>query len=81
MRRRYRFKRCRRRVGRGIPKIKNGKIYFGRGQRGGGGLSALVSKLVYNIGDAIGIYRIWLGQKQLQEELYSEGEDTLLNKS
>ena len=31
------------------------KIYFGRGQRGGGGLSALVSKLVYNIGDAIGI--------------------------
>ena len=55
MRRRYRFKRCRRRVGRGIPKIKNGKIYFGRGQRGGGGLSALASKLVYNTGDAIGI--------------------------
>ena len=55
MRRRYRFRRSRRRAGRGIPKIKNGKIYFGRGQRRGGGLSVLVSKLVYNIGDAIGI--------------------------
>ena len=55
MRRRYRLRRRRRRVGRGIPKIKNGKIYFGRGERGGGGLSALVSKLVYNIGDATGI--------------------------
>ena len=53
MRRRYRLRRRRRRLGRGIPKIKNGKIYFGRGQRGGGGLSALVSKLVYNIGDAM----------------------------
>ena len=55
MRRRYRVRRRRRRVGRGIPKINQGKIYFGRGQRGGGSLSALVSKLVYNIGDAIGI--------------------------
>ena len=52
--RKYRRRR-RRRAGRGIPKIRQGKIYFGRGQRGGGGLSALVSKLVYNIGDAIGI--------------------------
>ena len=59
MRRRYRVRRRRRRFVRGIPKIKNGKIYFGRGiqrgQRGGGGLSALVSKLIYNIDDAIGI--------------------------
>ena len=59
MRPRYKIRRRRRRFGRGIPKIKNGKIYFGRGirrgQRGGGGLSALASKLVYNIGDAIGI--------------------------
>ena len=55
MKRIYRRRRRRRRVGRGIPKINKGKIYFGRGQRGGGGLSALVSKLVYNIGGAIGI--------------------------
>ena len=55
MKRIYRRRRHRRRVGQGIPKIRNGKIYFGKGQRGGGGLSALVSKLVYNIGDAIGI--------------------------
>ena len=53
--RRIRRRRPRRRTGRGIPKIRKGKIYFGRGQRGGGGLSALVSKLIYNIGDAIGI--------------------------
>ena len=56
----FRRRRRRRRIGRGIPKITNGKIYFGKGirkrkQRRGGGLSALVSKLVYNIGDAIGI--------------------------
>ena len=55
MKRRIRRIRRRRRTGRGIPKISKGKIYFRRGQRGGGGLSALVSKLVYNIGDAIGI--------------------------
>ena len=78
MRRRYRLRRRGRRVGWGIPKIKNAKIYFGRGRRGGGGFLALVSKLIYNIGDAIGI---WLEQKQLQEELYSEGEDILLNKN
>ena len=55
--RRIRRRRLRRRTGRGIPKIRMGKIYFGRGrrQRGGGGLSAFVSKLIYNIGDAIGI--------------------------
>ena len=54
---RYRRRRRRRRfvIGRGIPKVNQGKIYFGRGQRGGGGLSKLVSKLVYNIGDTIGI--------------------------
>ena len=55
--RRIRRRRLRRRTGRGIPKIRMGKIYFGRGrrQRGGGRLSAFVSKLIYNIGDAIGI--------------------------
>ena len=55
--RRVRRRRVRRRFGRGIPKINKGKVYFGRGtrQRGGGGLSAFISKLVYNIGDAVGI--------------------------
>ena len=53
MRRRRRVRR--RRIGQGIPKINQGKIYFGKRQRGGGGLSALVSKLVYNIGNTIGI--------------------------
>ena len=55
MKRIRKYRRRRRRFGRGIPKIKNGKIYYGKGQKGGGGLSKLVSKLVYNIGDAIGI--------------------------
>ena len=55
--RRIRRRRLHRRIGRGILKIRKGKIYFGRGkrQRGGGGLSAFISKLVYNIGDAVGI--------------------------
>ena len=55
--RRVRRRRLRRRFGRGIPKISKGKIYFGRGikQRGEGGLSKFISKLVYNIGDAVGI--------------------------
>ena len=55
--RRVKRRRLRRRFGRGIPKISKGKIYFGRGirQRGGGGLSKFISKLVYNIGDAVGI--------------------------
>ena len=57
--------------GRGIPKIRKGKIYFGKGmpkarnnkiyfrkgykQRGGGGLSKLLSKIIFNVGDAISI--------------------------
>ena len=54
---RYRRRRRRRRnvIGRGIPKISQGKIYFGRGQRGKGGLSRFAAKLITNVGDAIGI--------------------------
>ena len=55
--RRYRrrhYKR-RRRVGRGIPKVTNGKIYFGKGRRGGGGLSKVAARLTEVMGDAIGI--------------------------
>ena len=53
--RRYRKRRRRFRVGRGIPNVSNGKIYFGRGQRGRGGLSRFAAKLIANVGDAIGI--------------------------
>ena len=43
--------------GRGIPKARNNKIYFGKGykQRGGGDLSKLLSKIIFNVGDAISI--------------------------
>ena len=54
----YKRRRHRRRVrkrGWGIPKISQGKIYFGRGQRGRGGLSRFAAKLIANVGDAIGI--------------------------
>ena len=56
-----RRRRRRRKVGRGVPTIADRKIYFGQGvkrrrrQLGSGGLSALVSKLICNLGDAIGI--------------------------
>ena len=55
--RQVRRRRLLRRFGKGILKINKGKIYFGRGirQRGGGGLSKFISKLVYNIGDTVGI--------------------------
>ena len=54
-RRRFGRRRRRFRIGRGIPKVLNGKIYFGRDQRGRGGLSRFAAKLIANVGDAIGI--------------------------
>ena len=53
--RRRRYIRRVRKRGRGIPKISQGKIYFGRGQRGRGGLSKFAAKLIASFGDVIGI--------------------------
>ena len=55
MKRRRRYRRKRTKKGKCIPRILNGHLYMGSGQRGSGGLSKLLANLLANVGDAIGI--------------------------
>ena len=55
MKRRRRYRRKRTKRGKGVPHILNGRLYMGSGQRGSGGLSRFLAKLLANVGDAVGI--------------------------
>ena len=48
-------RRRRARRGRGIPYVSRNKVYFGKGQRGGGVITRLFAKALQGVGDIIGV--------------------------
>ena len=56
---RFRVKKYRRtrrsKRGRGIPYVSRNKVYFGKGQRGGGVITRLLAKALQGVGDIIGV--------------------------
>ena len=54
MKRRRRYRR-KKKKGKGVPRILNGYLYMGSGQRGSGGLSRFLAMLLANVGNAVGI--------------------------